>query len=405
MNPRELSLSKRSLAVLLGALTAFDPLTIDMYLPAFGDIQRELGTTVERVELSVTTFFVGMAIGQLIYGPLADRFGRKRPLLAGMLLYFFATLGCASAPSIEVFIAFRLLQALGGCAGMVVTRAIIRDLFDPREGAIFLSNMALVMGLAPITAPSIGALISHGLGWRAIFVTLALANALCIVAIVRWLPETNAAPSPELRVRDAIARYRGLLRDRSFVGYLLPDTAIRAGMFAYIAGSPFVFIRLLGIPASRYGLVFGLNALGLIGASQLNRLLLRRWQPSTILRWSVRAAPVAATLVLLVGWSHPSPWLLLPAIFLFLATLNFVGPNALAQAMSSQARQAGAASALYGSAQWSLASLSSVLVSRWHDGTARPMVFVIFACGVSSLLAYQWFIARFASPLVEQPAR
>ena len=150
----------------MGALTAFDPLTIDMYLPAFGDIGRDLGTTISNVELSVSTSFIGMALGQLFYGPLADRFGRKRPLQFGMGLYFFATLGCAYAPTIQFFIAFRLLQALGGCAGMVITRAIVRDVFDKNRVAEFFSSMALVMGLAPILAPSIGAFINHLFGWR-----------------------------------------------------------------------------------------------------------------------------------------------------------------------------------------------------------------------------------------------
>lgn len=384
----------RWLVFLLGALTAFDPLTIDMYLPAFGDIARDLRTTPANLELSVSTFFVGMALGQLVYGPLADRFGRKRPLLAGMVLYLLATLGCATASSIEMFLVFRFVQALGGCAGMVVSRAVIRDLFQPKEVAIFLSNMALVMGLAPILAPSIGGVLAHTLGWRAIFFTLAAANVICLAAIVRYLPETLTARNGGLRPTQVLAVFRELLSKRSFLGHLLPDTAIRAGMFAYIAGSPFVFIELLDIPATRYGLVFGINAAGLIGASQLNRLLLRRFSPETILRWSVRVAALAATVVVLAAWLHPSRLTLLPAIFVFLATLNFIGPNALAQAMADEGHRAGSASALYGSAQWSLAFFASLLVSRLHDGTAMPMALTMFAAGAISLVSYQFLLGR-----------
>jgi DHA1 family bicyclomycin/chloramphenicol resistance-like MFS transporter len=383
----------KGLVLLLGALTAFDPLSIDMYLPAFGDIERELHASPSSLEISVSTFFVGMALGQLVYGPLADRFGRRKPLLAGMVLYLLATIGCASSTSISMFIGFRLLQALGGCAGMVISRAIVRDLFEARQVASFLSNMALVMGVAPIVAPTLGALVSASLGWRAIFVSLALANVVCMLAILVLLPETLVRRAATLRPAAVLRAFAGLLGNRSFVGYLVPDTAIRAGMFAYIAGSPFVFIELLHIPANRYGLVFGLNGLGLMAASQVNRVLLRRRSPEVILRWSVTVAALAAAVVLLASWSHASRLGLLPAIFVFLATLNFIGPNAMAQALASQGHQAGSASAVYGSMQWSLAFVASLLVSRLHDGTARPMATVMFACGLTSLVAY-WTLSR-----------
>ena len=384
----------RGLVLLLGTLTAFDPLTIDMYLPAFGDLSRDLGTSMANVELSVSTFFVGMALGQLLYGPLADRYGRRRPLLAGMALYFVATLGCALSTNIATFIAFRLLQALGGCAGMVISRAVIRDLFDARSAAAFLSNMALVMGLAPILAPSLGALLNAAFGWKAIFFSLAGANLLCMLAIARLLPETLVTRRDALTVRSVATVYAGLLRDRRFMGFLVPDTAVRAGMFAYIAGSPFVFIELLGLPKEHYGLVFGLNGLGLVLAAQANRLLLKRVQPETILRGSVRVAALAALCVFLAAWLAPSRVVIFGAIFVFLATLSFIGPNSLATALASQGHQAGSASALYGCLQWSFASASSFLVSRLHDGTAFPMTGTMVLCGVVSLVAFQALVRR-----------
>lgn len=396
MNPNRKTQSSlihsNGLVYLLGALTAFDPLTIDMYLPAFSEIQRDFQTSMASVELSVSAFFIGMAFGQLVYGPLADRFGRRKPLLGGMLLYLMATLGCALSPNISVFIGFRLLQALGGCAGMVITRAIIRDLFDKKKTAVFLSNMALVMGLAPILAPSIGSLISESLGWRAIFLILALANFMCMIVIQNLLPETSLQRHSSLNISSVVKSYVSLLKNRNFIGYLIPDTAIRAGMFAYIAGSPFVFIDLLHIPKSRYGLIFGLNGLGLMAASQVNRVLLHRWQPERILTWSVRIAALAAACVFLFAWGYPTQLTILISIFVFLMTLNFVSPNSLASALSSQGHQAGTASALYGCLQWSMAFFSSFFVSYFHNGTAFPMTGVILVCGIFSLVAFQLLV-------------
>ena len=399
MNPsRNKFFDSKWFVVLMGALTAFDPLTIDMYLPAFGDIQRDLGTTMSNVELSVSTFFIGMALGQLFYGPLADRFGRKRPLQFGMGLYFLATIGCAYAPTIQLFIACRLLQALGGCAGMVITRAIVRDVFDRNRVAGFFSSMALVMGLAPILAPSIGAFINHLFGWRAIFQILAASNIIAMICIARFLPETLPAGHPnrkrEIPIRSVLRTYGEMLRSRSFVGYLIPDASVRAGMFAYIAGSPFVFIELLHIPKEHYGWVFGLNGLGLMAAAQVNRLLLKRWDSDQILSWSVRCAALASVFVFLGAWLSAEAVFTLVPIFFFLATLNFVGPSSLAGALATQGHQAGSASALYGCLQWSLASLASFFVSYFHNGTAFPMTGVILGCGFFSLISFQVLVGQ-----------
>lgn len=376
--------------LLLGALTAMDPLSIDMYLPAFPDIQKALGTTFSNIELSVSAFFVGMAFGQLIYGPLADRFGRRPPLIVGMSVYFFATIGCMLAPNIELFILLRLLQALGGCAGMVITRAVVRDLFDKKKVADFLSSMSLVMGLAPILAPSIGGFINHNLGWRSIFGLLAIANAICLIFIFVYLPETNHKRTEKIRISSTLKSYWNLLKNKSFIGYLIPDAAVRAGMFAYIAGSPFVFIELFHIPKENYGWFFGLNGIGLMVAAQINRRLLRRFEPENILNWSVRFGAVAAVFVFAGPFISLSPAVTLIPLFLFLVSLNFIAPNSLAGALSSQGHQAGVASALYGCLQWGLASTSSFFVSYFHNGTAQPMTGVILACGLISLVSFQF---------------
>jgi DHA1 family bicyclomycin/chloramphenicol resistance-like MFS transporter len=384
--------------LLLGALTALDPLSIDMYLPAFDDIGTSFRTSTARVELSVSTFFVGMALGQLFYGPLADRFGRRRPLVGGMLVYLLATLGCAFAPGIHSFIAFRFLQALGGCAGLVVVRAVVRDRFEKQRAASFLSNMALVMGVAPILAPSVGSMINGIFGWRAIFIVLALANVTCMVSVVAFLPETGRRGGKPLRLSSVVESYVALLRDRKFVGYLIPDTAIRAGMFAYIAGSPFVFINLFHIPPGRYALLFGLNGCGLMLGSQVNRRLLRFFTADAILSWSVKVAAAAAALVFAWTWAGLPHAIVLFSIFVFIATLNFVSPNSVASALASQGHQAGTASALYGCLQWSMATVSSFLVSSLHDGTALPMTGVMLVCGIVSLAAFQLLVVAKVGP-------
>lgn len=378
--------------VLLGALTAFDPLSIDMYLSSFPDIQASFGTTFSKVELSVSAFFVGMAFGQLIYGPLADHYGRRKPLIAGMLLYMAATIGCAFAPNIETFIALRVLQSLGGCAGMVITRAIARDLFEKKRVAEFMSSMALVMGIAPILAPSIGSVITHLWNWQAIFITLTVANIFCFLCIIWFLPETCKNPTPTLRLSTTFKTYGSLLKDRSFLRFLIPDAAIRAGMFAYIAGSPFVFIELFHVPKEHYGWIFGLNGLGLMAAAQVNRRLLRKFEPEVILRWSVRLAALAGLVVFIAAQVSTAPLATLIPLFGFLACLNFVGPNALAGALSGQGHQAGTASALYGCLQWSLATLSSYFVSHFHNGTSLPMTGVILGCGLISAVSFQFLM-------------
>ncbi len=379
----------KGFVLLLGALTAFDPLSIDMYLPAFGDIQKEFHTSFDQVELSMSSFFIGMALGQLFYGPLSDRYGRKAPLLGGMILYFFATLGCMFAPNIEVFIFLRVLQALGGCAGMTITRAILSDLFDSRRVADFMSSMALVMGLAPILAPSVGGFINSYFGWRAIFGVLAFSNLFCLAAIVAFLPETHFKRIHNLNLLSTLKSYGELLRDRMFVGYLIPVTAIRAGMFAYISGSPFVFIELYSIPKNNYGWIFGLNALGLVMASQINRVLLKKYSVDQVLKYTVAIAAAASLLVFLLPIISKEAIVLLVSIFIFIATLNFVTPNGMAGALAMQGHRAGTASALFGCLQWSLASVSAFMVSYFHNGTAMPMTGTILGCGLLSLFAYK----------------
>jgi MFS transporter, DHA1 family, multidrug resistance protein len=395
------------LLLILGALCAFGPLAIDFYLPSFPTLARAFATDVEHVQLSLAAYFVGLAIGQLIYGPLADRFGRRRPLLVGVLLFCLASLACALATSLESLIAARFVQALGGCAGMVVTRAVVRDLCDPVTSAKVFSQLVLVMGIAPILAPLAGGLLLSSLGWQSIFLCLALFAALCLLAVALWLPETLAREAPVAPLRGALGEYRRLLGDRPFIGHALTGGLSIAGMFAYIAGSPFVFIELYGVPAEHYGWLFGSNAAGFILAAQLNAWLVARHGPGYWLRRLVWFYLGCSLALLLIAGSQPAAlWPLLLPLFGCIASLGVLLPNSTACAMAGQGRHAGSASALLGSLQFAIAASAAALVGALHDGTAWPMAAVICGCGVLATLASRltlWAERRLPQPLSGGP--
>lgn len=382
---------KLSLLLILGALTAFGPLAIDFYLPSFPALAQAFATDVEQIQLSLAAYFIGMAIGQLVYGPLADRFGRRLPLLFGVLLFTLASLACALAGSLEQLVAARFVQALGGCAGMVVSRAVVRDLCDPLAAAKTYSQLMLVMGLAPILAPVAGGLLLNLFGWQSIFLSLALFGALSGLAVALRLPETLAADLPRLPLAGSAQRYVRLFRDREFLLFSLSGGVALAGMFAYVAGSPFIFIQLYGVPAEHYGWLFGSNAAGFILVAQLNARLLGRRGPGFWLRRMVWLHAGSGMVLLLVALAHPAAlWPLLLPLFVYVASLGAILPNASACAMAGQGQQAGSASALMGSLQFSLAALASTLVGALHDGSATPMAQVITLCGLGAAVL-GWF--------------
>ena len=373
--------------LILGALSAFGPMAIDFYLPSFPALAQYFATDVEHVQLSLASYFAGVSIGQLLYGPLADRFGRRVPLLVGMALFCLASLVCALAPSLEWLIAARFVQALGGSAGMVISRAVVRDLCDPLASAKVFSKLMLVMGLAPILAPLGGGLLLQLFGWQAIFFGLVLFSALCLLAVLLWLPETRPVEFAPQPLRGALGRYLGLLRDRLLIGYGLAGGVAMAGLFAYISASPFVFIELYGVPAQHYGWLFGANAAGFILTAQLNGWLLRHHGPGYWLRRTVWVYCAATITLLLVAMAQPQQlWPLLIPLFVSTASLSCVLPNASACAMAGQGALAGTASALMGSLQFSVAAGTSSLVGALHDGRARPMAMVMALCGVLTVV-------------------
>jgi DHA1 family bicyclomycin/chloramphenicol resistance-like MFS transporter len=376
---------------MLGSLTALGPLSIDMYLPSFQAIARDLAASPAQVQLTLAVFFVALGIGQAFYGPISDRFGRRRPLCFGLGLYVLASAGCASARSIEALVAWRFAQALGGCAGMVIARAVVRDRFDEREAARFFSLLILVTGLAPILAPSIGGQILVFFSWRAIFWALAGFALVGFITATFLLPESLP---PERRteggVGTALYVYARLLRDRAFMRYALSGALVISGMFAYIFGSPFVFMQIYGVRPERFGWIFGFIAFGLISASQLNRVVLARVAGARILSHALMVTATAGVLLVTMAWTGAGGLAgLLGPLFVYIASLGFVLPNVMATALGPQGRNAGTASALLGTLQFGAGATVGMLLGALGDGTAVPMAGLIAACGLSALLVHR----------------
>jgi DHA1 family bicyclomycin/chloramphenicol resistance-like MFS transporter len=369
--------------LILGALSAFGPLAIDFYLPGFPAIALAFGTDEKHVQLTLASYFLGLSIGQLAYGPVADRFGRRIPLLFGVGLFTLASLACAFAPNLEWLIGARFVQALGGCAGMVLSRAIVSDKCNPVESAKVFSQLMLVMGLAPILAPMLGGLLVNVYGWQSIFLVLTVFSALSSLAVALGLPESMPADHPRQPLSGAFAQYRRLLGDRVFLGHALTGGIAIAGMFSYIAGSPFVFIKLYGVPPEHYGWLFGINAAGFILTAQVNARMVGRFGPAWLLSRAVWVYLAAALVLLLIASLHTERlWPLLVPLFVYIASLGYIIPNSSACAMTGQGRRAGSASALLGCLQFSVAAGAAALVGLLHDGTAVPMATVISLCGV-----------------------
>ncbi|KQN53717.1 MFS transporter [Pseudomonas sp. Leaf48] len=369
--------------LILGALSAFGPLAIDFYLPAFPAMALAFATDEQHVQLTLAAYFLGLSIGQLAYGPVADRFGRRIPLLTGVGLFTVASLACAYAPNLEWLIGARFVQALGGCAGMVISRAVVSDKCDAVGAAKVFSQLILVMGLAPILAPMLGGLLVNTTGWQSIFLALSGFSALAGLAVAFGLPESLPAHVPRQPLSGALRQYGRLLADPVFLGHAMTGGIAIAGMFAYIAGSPFVFIKLYGVPAEHFGWLFGINAAGLILVSQINARLLAKRGPAFLLAravWIYLAAGL--TLFAVSSLQTEKLWPLLIPLFVCIASLGCILPNASACAMSGQGARAGSASAMLGCLQFSVAAGAAALVGVLHDGSAMPMAMVISLCGV-----------------------
>jgi DHA1 family bicyclomycin/chloramphenicol resistance-like MFS transporter len=378
------------LPFILGMLAAFAPLAIDMYLPALPAMAQSLGSDSGGAQLTIAAYFTGMALGQLVYGPLTDRFGRKPPLFVGVGLFVMASLACALAQSMPQMIALRLLQALGGCAGMVVARAVVRDVAHLRDPVRLMGRLMLIMGVAPILAPSLGGVVADWLGWRAIFVFLAMFGGMALLLVVLHLPETHPA---ERRLRQNPAQilraYGGLLLDPRFRRPALGSGFSIAGLFAYIAGSPFVFMELHGVPAGVFGVLFGVNAAGIIGGSQVSGWLAERWGRERLFGMMLIGMAVTASALVLSTVIGAPFWMLFACLFLYIAQLGLVLPLGTVLGLTHFPSLAGTASALMGTLQFALGGLAGVSLGLWHDGSGVPMAVVILGCIGAANMAWR----------------
>ena len=356
--------SRVRMIAVLGALVALGPLTIDMYLPALPKIADDLSVSSSVAQLTLTGTLAGLALGQLIVGPLSDSLGRRRPLMAGIVLHMLASLVCLFAPNIAVLGVARGLQGMGAAAAMVVAIAVVGDLYADSVAATVMSRLMLVLGVAPVVAPSLGAAVLLKASWHWVFAALVvLAGGLLLLAALA-LPETlPASHRRPLKVRSIAATYVEVIRDVRFVMLVLVAALAMSGLFAYIAGASFVLQGHYGLDQQAFALVFGAGAVALIGATQFNVVLLRRFAPQSIVVWALVAASLAGVVFVGLSYEHIGglPGFVLP-IWAILAAMGLVIPNAPAVALSRHPDAAGTAAALLGAAQFGFGAAVAPLV-------------------------------------------
>ncbi|MQA10137.1 MAG: Bcr/CflA family efflux MFS transporter [Pseudonocardiaceae bacterium] len=381
--------SKVRFALILGGLTALGPLSIDMYLPALPTIAGELSTTASSVQLTLTACLIGIALGQILAGPLSDSFGRRRPLLVGLSIYTTLSLLCALAPSVEMLVGLRALQAIGVAAGMVIARAAVRDLFSGTAMTKFFSNLMLVTGLAPILAPVLGGQVLQFTSWRGVFVLLGGFGAMLLIVTALWLPETlPAARRTPARISRTLRVFGGLLTDRLFVGYGLSCGLMFAAIFAYISGSAFVLQGIYGLSPQAYSIVFGVNSLGLVALGQLNGRIVGRFSERRLLTTGLVMANVGGIGLVIAALSEIGLAAILPPLFLLVSANGFVMPNATALALGAHPRTAGSASALLGVLQFVVGGVAAPLVGLAGESSALPMAVVMAGLAIAGLTVF-----------------
>lgn len=381
---------KRSftLILILGALSTIGPFSIDMYLPGFPAIADDLQTTIPVVQLSLTSYFIGVAVGQLLYGPLLDRFGRKTPLYFGLVTYIVSSIACALAHSADALITVRFLQAVGGCAGMVAAHALVRDLFPIEKTAQAFAWITLVIAVSPMIAPALGGYVTAAFGWQSIFAILAFMGLAMLAACYFALPSGRPGDkSISLRPAPVLRNFYSVVRQPQFLLYTLAGGISAAALFAYIAGSADVFMTLYRASEKEYGSIFAIIAFFMIGATQLNHILLRRFSSSQIIRVTLIAQSVVAILLITGTWMEVlGKYEMAGLIAVFLIGQGLTNPNFNALSLAPFTRHVGSAAALAGSFRMGAGGLVSALVSVLHNGTALPMVAVMSGCVVVGLI-------------------
>ena len=374
--------------LILGLLTAIGPFSIDMYLPGFDDIARSLHTSPATVALSLSSYFIGVALGQLLYGPLMDRYGRKKPLYGGLVLYIVATAVCMQARDINTLIVLRFIQAVGSCGAQVAAMAMVRDLFGAKDSAKALSLLLLVVGASPMIAPTVGAYVVVSFGWRTVFLILGIVSVIITLLTIFFLPESYPADRNfSLKPVPIIRNFIAVLSIRQFLVATLVESFAFSGLLAYVSGSPVLFMNIFHVNKRTYGWIFAFLSVAFIVLSQFNGRLLRRYTSEQIVRVAMTGQVITAIIFVagtIAGWYGLGATIAM--LFMFLAFLGFTYPNAAALALAPFDRNAGTASSLLGTLQMGIGTLASIAVSVFNNGTAVPMAAVITVTSVIAMV-------------------
>lgn len=373
---------------MLGALAALAPFSIDMYLPGFKSIAKDLNTDVPSVSLSLATFFIGISAGQLLYGPLLDKFGRKKPLYFGLLLYIIACLSCVFVTSINQLIVLRFIQAIGCCAATVAAIAMVRDLFTVEESPKVFASLMLVIAVSPMLAPTAGGYLITVLGWKSVFVFLGIMAILMALASRFWLKESYTPdPKYSLKPKSILINFYVVIKDPSFYTYALISAITFSGLFAYVSSSPVVFMDIYKVTETGYGWIFALLSVFFIGFSQVNSYILKWFSSKRIITWALSLQCLFSAIFLLAAtYDLLNLYLTIAFIASFLACLGFINPNASALALAPFEKNAGSASALMGALQMGLGALASAAISMFAANVVWPMPAVMFTATVLAVL-------------------
>jgi len=374
-----LSQNNKSIIWILGALYTVTPLSIDMYLPAFAQIASDLGTTQSKVSLSVSSYFIGMAIGQMLYGPLLDRYGRKRPLYAGLFVFIIACIGCLQSPSVEVLIGFRFLQALGGSVASVGAMAMVRDFYPVEKSANVFSLLMLILSVSPMLAPTFGSFISVSLGWPSVFIVLLVLVILLIIVVFFYLPEGHPPDTTvSLKAGPMLRTFFEVLKEPQFYTYTFAGAFSFASLFVYVAGSPIIFMEIFKVSPKVYGGIFAMLSVGLIGGSQLNILLTRKFKNENVFRTAL-IVQVITSIVFVIAAANGvlSIYSTLVLFFICLSCLGLINPNAAALSLAPFSRNIGSASALLGCTQIGIAALASSGVGLFSSTGVFPIALLM----------------------------
>lgn len=376
--------------LVLGTMIALGPFSIDAYLPGFESIAEDYNTTISKIGLTLTSYFIGISLGQLAYGPIMDKFGRKKPLLIGLSLYFLSALSCMYSPNLEWLIVSRFFLAVGAAAGMVAAKAIVRDVFPVNEVAGAISVLMLIMGGAPIIAPTVGSFIIDSFGWKMIFLFLAIFCALMIISVTKLLPESIMPDKDvDLKPKQVAIKYFGILTHPKFSNFAFSGSFAIGAMFAYISDAPKLFMGNYDLSQKEFGILFGLNAGGLILGSQINRLFLRKYSTLQITLFNSVILVILSSLFLVNAIFQFGFITTAVLLFLMLFLLGFQNPNTTALSLEPFEKKAGRASALIGSLKMVLGALTSFLVSLFHTNSAIPLAIILLSCLIlSSLLLF-----------------